>query len=219
MSENNKNDKWYDNENTFMYAGLTACVVAVITPFLILLFVCLSGKTIDFDHLGLVGDFFGGITVGLFNLASILLVLATVRIQGKELRETRTEFETTNETLIKQQFDNTFFNMINLHNEIVRTLEYKDLSGRAVLIDFQFNVKSRAVGLLNLDDEINHILKVYEDSYKSRAFVIGHYLRNIYRIVKFIDQSELSNDEKKNYIGILRAQLSTDELMILFLIL
>nr|WGD83826.1 hypothetical protein P5664_21685 [Bacillus subtilis]WGD94486.1 hypothetical protein P5642_15060 [Bacillus subtilis] len=54
MSENNKNDKWYDNENTFMYAGLTACVVAVITPFLILLFVCLSGKTIDFDHLGLL---------------------------------------------------------------------------------------------------------------------------------------------------------------------
>lgn len=35
--------------------------------------------------------------------------------------------------------------------------------------------------------------------------------------MKFIDQNkELSKDEKRNYIGVLRAQLSTGELLLIF---
>lgn len=222
MSENNKKDKWYDNENIFMYAGLTICVVAIITPFLILLFT----KDINFNDLGPVGDFFGGTTVGLFNLASILLVLTTVKMQGKELRETRTEFETTNTTLIKQQFDNTFFNMINLHNDIVRTLEAVDInsgsiySGKELLsrIEIEISYWVEETDLDSLEDErVKEVLLFnYERIYKLHVRMLGHYLRNLYRIVKFIHESSLSKEEKKNYIGILRAQLTIDELLIIF---
>ncbi|MBU8720514.1 putative phage abortive infection protein [Bacillus subtilis] len=212
MSENNKKEKWYDNENIFMYAGLTICMVAVITPFLILLF----AKDVNFTNLGPIGDFFGGTTVGLFNLASILLVLTTVKMQGKELRETRTEFETTNTTLIKQQFDNTFFNMINLHNEIVKGLKIKDYYGKYALSFLNSSIK-----LQYQDSEMKKIEKrtrleiIYNDFYKEYYF--GHYFRNMYRIMKFIDleDNELTINEKKNYIGILRAQLSTGELLLI----
>ncbi|MGQ8967936.1 putative phage abortive infection protein [Bacillus subtilis] len=222
MSEINKKDKWYHcfqryfrlfrqgNENTFMYAGITVCVVAVITPFLILLFT----KDINFTTLGTVGDFFGGTTVGLFNLASILLVLATVKMQSIELKETRVEFETTNKTLIKQQFDNTFFNMINLHNEIVSSLHISDHQGKYALSYLNSQIKSyyRSV---QLDDKRARIVRSYESFYAKYYF--GHYFRNMYRILKFIDETEeLSVSEKKNYIGILRAQLSTGELLLIF---
>ena len=46
---------------------------------------------------------------------------------------------------------------------------------------------------------------------------LGTINRNLYRIVKFINESKLiNNDLKKEYRGILRAQLSSYELMMLF---
>lgn len=43
---------------------------------------------------------------------------------------------------------------------------------------------------------------------------LGHYFRNIYQILKFVDQSSIDN--KQLYTNLLRAQLSSDELAILF---
>ncbi|WP_343311245.1 putative phage abortive infection protein [Bacillus atrophaeus] len=214
MSEEGKKNKWFDNENSWANAGKTVSVVAVITPFIILFFVWVIAKSINFNDLGPVGDFFGGITVGLFNLASILLVLSTVKLQGEELKETRKEFKTTNETLLKQQTDNTFFNMINLHNQIVSELNIFGYQGKYALNKLNKEIKSRYKTVL-LEDKKERILKPYEDLYNEYYF--GHYFRNMYRIMKFIDQAkELSEDEKKNYIGILRAQLSTGELLLIF---
>ncbi|MED1174367.1 putative phage abortive infection protein [Bacillus inaquosorum] len=226
MSEEGKKNKSFYNENGWANAGKTVSVVAVITPFLILFFVWVFAKKIDFEALGPVGDFFGGITVGLFNLASILLVLSTVKLQGEELKETRKEFKTTNETLLKQQTDNTFFNMISLHNDIVRTLNHEDTdsgknySGKDLLgkieNDISFWVKDTDLGSLEDDRVIKALLFNYERIYKNYENILGHYLRNLYRIVKFIHESSLSKEEKKNYIGILRAQLTMDELLIIF---
>jgi hypothetical protein len=44
---------------------------------------------------------------------------------------------------------------------------------------------------------------------------LGHYFRNLYHIVKYIDSSSITDDEKKLFIGILRSQLSNYELLLL----
>ncbi|MDG0768210.1 putative phage abortive infection protein [Bacillus halotolerans] len=206
MSENDKKDKWYGNENIWMWAGLTACGLALIIPFVILIFT--NEFSLDgIKSLGAFGDFFGGTTVGLFNLSSILLVLVAVIIQRKELKETRSQFQ-------KQQIDNTFFNMINLHNQIVSELEISGNKGKYALNHLNKEVKSRYKTVLS-EDKKEKILQSYEYLYKNYYF--GHYFRNMYRIMKFIDRTkELSEDEKRNYIGILRAQLSTGELLLIF---
>lgn len=219
MSENEKKDKWYGNENFWMWAGVTACGLALIIPFAILL--CTNKFSLKgINSLGTFGDFFGGTTVGLFNLSSILLVLTAVIMQRKELEQTRNEFVQTNKTLIKQQFDNTFFNMINLHNEIVRTLNEHNVSGKELLgrIENEISYWIEDKDIDSLDDErVKEILlSYYEPAYKQHENILGHYLRNLYRIVKFIHESRLSDEEKKNYIGILRAQLTIDELVIIF---
>lgn len=212
-SENEKKDKWYGNENFWMWAGITACGLALIIPFAIL--ICTNNLSLKgIKGLGAFGDFFGGTTVGLFNLSSILLVLTAVIMQRKELEQTRNEFVQTNKTLIKQQFDNTFFNMINLHNEIVSGLHISDHQGKYALSFLDTQIKSY-YKTVQLADKGARISKSYE--YYYGRYHVGHYFRNMYRILKFIDQTEeLSKDEKKNYIGILRAQLSTGELLLIF---
>ncbi|MBL4974829.1 putative phage abortive infection protein [Bacillus halotolerans] len=212
MSENEKKDKWYGNENFWMWAGITACGLALIIPFAILLFTnnfSLEG----INGLGTFGDFFGGTTVGLFNLSSILLVLTAVIMQRKELEQTRNEFVQTNKTLIKQQFDNTFFNMINLHNEIVRTTNIGETIGKSVFKNILNNINRRFKGS---NKSYESLLDSYEYYYSNYDYIFGHYFRNMYRIVKFIDEADLDLNEKKNYIGILRAQLSTSELSLVF---
>ncbi|MEM5664342.1 putative phage abortive infection protein [Bacillus toyonensis] len=69
--------------------------------------------------------------------------------------------------------------------------------------------------------ELKH--EAYETLYKKHENVIGHYYRNLYRIVKLIQNNvfdseshERDNEEKRKYRGILRAQLSSFELLMIF---
>lgn len=82
-------------------------------------------------------------------------------------------------------------------------MEYlKDYSESEVLVD---------TIIARLDSEKKYILNRPNQNY------LSVYFRNMYNAVKLIDNSSLfSDDEKKNYIKILRSQLSNAELYILF---
>ena len=57
------------------------------------------------------------------------------------------------------------------------------------------------------------------DIYSSEYFVqcLDHYFRMLYRIIKYVDESNLLTKEQKyNYICIVRATLSLNELLVLF---
>ncbi|TDU16458.1 putative phage abortive infection protein [Bacillus sp. BK450] len=364
--------EWF-KENKWIFVGGIVIVAAISTP--LILFIVrnhLDQKT--FEALGPVGDFFGGTTVGLLTLASMLFVIASISMQKKqldmqqdelkmqreELAKTREEFELTNKTLTKQQFESTFFNMINLHHNLWKDLEVRRNFFETIYGELRFNYnnfvkkywESRLISLKNEDpialkkflrsiylnnskvkrfetelkninrSEINQelirklesnneeyfndfsdkfndeferreiddlfieymnnpylldylliensnrfyyytfdgtidytlsnerfiedlndewtisfmkqirketlyepsILKrnAYEKLYNNKEEEIGHYYRNLYRIVKFIQDENFSTDkiqnekEQKKYRGILRAQLSSMELLMLF---
>lgn len=62
-------------------------------------------------------------------------------------------------------------------------------------------------------------LQRYRNIQKNHNHVLGHYFRNLYQALKIIDGYEvnkLSREEKRKYSSILRAQLSTKELALLF---
>lgn len=125
------------SENRWLIVGWLFVFVAVLTPTVLLIKLNSSLNLKKFDSLGPIGDFLGGTTVGLLSLASIVFVVATISMQKKELalqrkeltmqrdelKRTREEFELSNQTLLKQQFENTFFNMINLHHNILKDLK------------------------------------------------------------------------------------------------
>jgi len=80
--------------------------------------------------------------------------------------------------------------------------------------------KFRRIG--NIDDYLlkfsNELTNVDDKRLgKTNQTFISSYMRNIYNAIKFIDASDvLDNNEKKDYIRILRSQLSLPELYILY---
>src|SRR5690606_31793689 len=83
----------------------------------------------EMEQRGLFGDQFGGINALFTGLAfagliiTIILQSQELRLQRQELRETRNEFIQQNETLKLQRFENTFFNLLDVHNKIVDNLK------------------------------------------------------------------------------------------------
>jgi uncharacterized membrane protein len=224
----NKETVW----NLIMYVSIILAiftiVVAALMPFAV------RGWYRQYDDysglvaLGPVGDFIGGTTIAFFNFSSFLLLLVTLLMQRKELKETRDEYKLTNDTMRSQLFDNTFFNMITLHNEIVSSIKFGSSSNERVgrdairfmydkLTNIHNNPPSNILGLANeASSEYERLKITYSYHFEFFENQLGHYFRNLYRIVKWIDNSDLDFDIKKQYIGILRAQLSIFELKLLF---
>lgn len=246
----------------WLIAGGIVAVLAISTPFIIMGLSATVFNVTDISKLGTIGDFFGGSTVGLLSLASILFVIHTIAIQGKELALTREEFKTGNTTAKVQQIDNAFFNMLSLHHQIVNDIKlsrnkdiyqsraaieklkeiYEDSFGKRYYslehIESGFvrwnnneNIRKKYINqIFNEYDSITQeeLDEVYQDFHEKYGNVIGHYMRNNYRIVKFIvnnvakdenDQNEINIKtgrepvigDKKYYFGMLRAQWSNAE--------
>ncbi|WP_179874591.1 putative phage abortive infection protein [Bacillus toyonensis] len=356
------------------WAGFILIPMAILMPFMVIYFDLSS-----WGEFGAVGDFIGGTTVTFLTGASVFLLIATNIMQRKELQmsrqsidemvkqteasveqmaasvqqaeEARKETQITNETMKRQQFETTFFNMINLQHNILKEIHYGSSTGRKailklytelkntynkqvykqyetqfinnivvsrdsenlddlikkILIDkalsyyterfeksfvpdmglngekdyrkreffyksidngtnggweqikeqvidnFEKNIKKnreKYIAILEEFDLKEHIKKevrveheyitefkmnfsdnpltelkqeAYEALYKKHENIIGHYYRNLYRIVKLIQNTTFNkesqkrdNEEKRMYRGILRAQLSSFELLMLF---
>lgn len=307
MKESNSQNirRIFKKENHWILAGFLIAICGVAFPLVILLLIGDSLSIDLFKDIGTIGDFFGGTMVGLLSLASMLFVTAAVimqkeelKLQREELTKTRSEFEMTNETMKKQAFDSTYFNLINLQKEILSEIKINDLAGREAISHLFHKLQDNIFAsryteikryidangeniineILNTPDiadslsfeqyqrltEANEYFKIkdqpskkddsekhlkdivsffkqneitlgsmfetsllvnedqnwrvstYEEFYKSKENDIGHYYRNLYRIVKYIVESNLSFENQQSYIGILRAQLSADELKMLY---
>jgi hypothetical protein len=73
--------------------------------------------------------------------------------------------------------------------------------------------KNAGIGGAN---DFEKIQTAYARFYQSHESEIGHYFRTLYHIVRFVDQSPMTDEEKHNYEKFLRAQLSSSELLLLF---
>lgn len=69
-------------------------------------------------------------------------------------------------------------------------------------------------------EDIKHPIHTYKHIQDNYNYIFGHYFRNLYQILLIIDSYDnkiMNAKEKNKYIKILRAQLSTSELTLLFL--
>ncbi|WP_430476805.1 putative phage abortive infection protein [Bacillus cereus] len=355
--------QWFSKITNWIFFISMLCIVgAVFSPFYFYWRYSDYGDYTGLAALGPVGDFVGGTTVTFFTAASVFLLIATNIMQREELKASveqarlaRTETQITNETMKQQQFETTFFNMINLQHNILKEIQYGDYAGREAIValyeeleniyddeiykqyrtkfindivtsgninrlndlvkksligwglwrythefdsyfmpttngngeedfseleafykslsdgtnkewnkieadiiqDFEKNIKNKGercgeiLGDFDFksyfknesenENKIKHEyitefkMNYYDDSlielkheayeilYKKHENLIGHYYRNLYRIVKLIqdntfdsESQERDNEEKRKYRGILRAQLSSFELLMLF---
>ncbi len=192
------------------------------------------------------GDTFGGLNAIFSGLAfggvilTIYLQRNELALQRHELKLTRKEFATQNETLKSQRFENTFFKMVSLHHEIIDKLEiqeealfseeetkyekrrvFKYCKSQLTRILFdrksseKINDDTTEIEIVTYID--HHIKSAYTVFFKSKTnHLLSHYFRNLYHIFKYIYNSELDKKSQRFYASLVRAQLSADELYMLF---
>ena len=238
-SAESKNDLW----KTLLFAGLAVFAIWLLSWILIDVFIADPERGTFGDMFGAVNALFSGLAfAGL--IVTLLYQKEELKLQREELAQTREElkgqreeFEEQNKTMKRQRFENTFFNMLSLQQEIVANLSFDKVHKV-----FDFNMQTQDVQrtsyigrtlfremYLNLTVSIdnNHSyqgvrgaiqandLGVY--SYIPTTTRFDHYFRHLYRIFKYVDSSDLiTNDERYDYACIVRSQLSDYELVMLF---
>ena len=192
---------------------------------------------------GTFGDMFGAVNA-LFSglafaglIATLLYQKNELKLQREELKLTREElqgqrkeFEEQNKTMKRQRFENTFFNMLSLQQEIVANLSYENPQKGTIFSRANTYQKRNVFDGLYTDayiiykDKLCHggIKDKLRNGYLEYSSIRGlsffdHYFRHLYRIYKYVDSSDLIADEERyNYACIIRSQLSDYELIMLF---
>lgn len=203
------------------------------------------------EHFGQYGELVGGFVGSLWSLAGVILFYEALRFQRTELKMQRHELELQrheimeqteqqrmqNEQLAYQNFENTFFQMMSLHNEIVESINLeihestmvgdgsvksRKISGRDCFIEYykifrrflHYNLEE--VRFKDLDNAmaLELIDNAYNLFFEESQANLGHYFRNLFAIVKFVNSN--NRKEKQFHIDLIRAQLSNYELLLMY---
>lgn len=207
------------------------------------------------NQAGTIGDTLSGVFTSLAFICAIIAIILQsneLSLQREELKQTRKElegqkeqFQIQNQTLKRQQFENTFFNMLKTQNNITYNLEFgiegydSYRAGRRVFEKIYYLLENKIQKEQKIfceeDKKLREeIIKIYDSIYCVKN--LDHYFRHMYRIVKFVKETDfsfcLADEEDKNktkeekikkikhekyqYTSILRATLSPYELVLLF---
>lgn len=236
MANNNK-------ETKSNYRTIAICV-SIITIIIWALSFLLFTTNWDKEERGTFGDMFGAVNALFSGLAFAGLIVTLIMqheelgLQRNELAQTndelaaqREEFVAQTKTMKIQRFENTLFNMLSLQQGIVNSLDYipqdgadPNLESRGKYVfdvfynkkitKFQYGNEQQIMGikgLIQAENDIQAYRRVSEIS------IFDSYFRHLYRIFKYIDESQLIDDtERYSYSCIVRAQLSDYELLLLF---
>jgi hypothetical protein len=174
---------------------------------------------------------FGGVNALFSGLAfvgviyAILIQRQELKIQGRELVDTRLELREQNKTMQRQRFENTFFELLRLQIDITNSIETETtqnqiVHGRECFKHFLNRLKGEydARNQNGSDSSIKKIDIVYDIFYDSYHDQVSHYYRSLYNLIRFVDRHiEMNEIEHPHlYTNLIRAQLSSNELLLLF---
>jgi len=226
-----KNRKALSKEVFIRFLGLCAAL-AVLTGFAIIIYFFYSVRELDLttetgmESLSKVGEFFGGTVGSIWALAGVILFyLALIyqrrelELQREELYETRIILDRQSQTIEIQQFENTFFQLLEFHLEASRRIEaqqggngfekmYNDL--KKTVGDVKRKRKKDG-GSQNLDE---HAFETcFRNVYDSYRNTLSHYIES-YKALLFL-VAEKSKDPVF-YVNIIKPHLSEQEVLIQF---
>lgn len=110
--------------------------------------------------------------------------------------------------------------MVMLHHEIIRDMDLDGARGRTTGRDcFRvFHKRLRRIHERTVAaTPLQRAIRAYDTFDRAHRPEVGHYFRNFYRVLKYVHETTLIDAENKaSYTGVLRAQLSSHELVLLF---
>lgn len=200
------------------------------------------------DYQGLFGDMFGASNALFTGLSfvgviiAILLQRQELKLQRKELEltrkemeQTRDEFVTQNYTLKLQQFENTFFQMLKMLEDIVKRQKYHETNNTFTGEDvfdimfknfysekFNFVVKKQKIDQLEalynrdiVESEFkflnkDELLGIFKNANEELNRKLMPYILHIGLMLKLLHDSNINN--KQVYSSILQSQLNDNQL-------
>src|SRR3989344_2825421 len=225
----------FQQDSTFLIITVS---IAGILIFFILYFVTVTTFLTRPADSGAFGDTFGGLNTIFSGLAFVALVNALF-MQSKELSLQREELQETQklmaeqkaemvrqaETMHLQQFESTFFQLLNQQRKILELVSVQGLGRSPTIRGLEaVQVLEQVLNRMPLSphaaaqsvrtqqnlafefERLNGIFQSVESGF-------AHYFRHLYTLVKFVNNAKI--DDKHFYTGIVRAQLSSAEITIL----
>lgn len=173
------------------------------------------------ESLGVFGDSFNVLT-SLFTGLAFAGVIISVILQTQELKEARTEFKGQKEALQNQEFDNKFFQMLNLLNNITENFNIesdgKQYQGKEIF-EFLKNKFQECIQNENYQSQNNEKFLDFQSAFNnfnnSYDTTFKYYFINLYQILKYINVYIKDEEEAKEYTNMLRAQLTKNQLVLL----
>nr|WP_121272806.1 putative phage abortive infection protein [Pedobacter schmidteae] len=209
----------------------------------------------DSSLLGNMGSFLSGTVGVIWSLASVFLFYLALReqrkdikinqdalnLQIKELEDTRMVYIDQSNTFKTQGFENTFFELLQLHASTVKDLTYTSSwqrqnstsNGKAVFIVWKqeldhfssgharppvhdvsgFPMESLSIPFASFEEIELALNTSYKKAYHQYENTLNHYFRQLYHIFKYVHLSPLITDDRRSfYTSLVRAQLSQNEL-------
>jgi hypothetical protein len=175
---------------------------------------------------GQFGDFLGGTLNPLFSLLALIALLSTFALQISEHRVSTQELRNSAKALTdqhfvmrKQSFETSFFQLINLHNTIINGIDLVDqdenvTKGRDCFAVFVRRINPQLIKYPLVTITTDLFEKIYQDFYIKAEREIAHYFQMLFCILTFIKDTDTIN--KRFYADIVRAQLSSPEVTLLF---
>lgn len=175
-----------------------------------------------YKETGTIGDTIGG-TMGPFvAIAAAILTFLAFWVQFKANEQQRKD-------IALERFESNFFELLHFHQEITNGLLLKcnmkshpsEEKGRDVFQLLYENIIIKG-GYVGIKDIIKSNVDNWNDKYlNSPIGFLDHYFRLLYRILKYIDDSqkkipEMTLSKRYEYTSIVRATLSQYELILLF---
>jgi hypothetical protein len=136
--------------------------------------------------------------------------------QGKTIKQQQKEMEA-------QRFENSFFQLLKFQRDSMQAMRVtsehsQEWEGTRAFRKAVSNLESYFgnyyVGPMKEEQLLLYIDNNFKRFCTSDGSDFSHYFRTSYHLIEFIDKSTI--EDKTYYVGLVRAQLSTDELSLLF---
>jgi len=204
----------------YWYIGAGSSLSIVITLFVNYIYATKLGVSKQ----GVFGDMFGA-SNALFTGLSFTGLIITILLQRQDLKDTRKEVQIQNEVRRIEKFENTLFNSIHLHNQLIEGLHasltrsktgLEEYSGRKVFFH------SFAIINASLNENASNFENVFENYHKNFSYNIDHYFSSLKQIITFIDNFTVSTNflqnqvEKEKYTAIVQSHMSEHEKVMIF---
>jgi hypothetical protein len=226
------------------YAWITVLLGFAVLIFSIVIYFISPDLPNEYYALNLVGDFLGGILSSIWSLSGVFFLYVAflgqrlqllnqqkeIQLSIKEIIAQREEMAFQSITFERQLFENTFFNLIEMHQRIVSNVKYSErILGQESFAYFVDDLNEN-IGIESCKDyeKVKMKAQVHIQTYYKKN--LDHYFHNFLQTLEFIklfsfrslNPENIEGDigfnelEREKYYKIYFAVISSSELFLLF---